>query len=251
MSRIERGDGWEMRLGRWEDSPVEVCDHVICDPPYSEHVHRSQRRNTPNGVSSEDIQFDPLSDMSPIFRLTSTANRWCIAWCAVEDFGAIRDAVGGWRKQGGFYVRSGAWMKTNPMPQITGDRPAQWGEGCAIMHSVGGRMKWNGGGLPAKWVGPTKSSGDTYHQTPKPLWLMQQQIEQFTDPGDLIWDPYAGSATTGVACLITGRRFIGHEMQERYFEIACDRLRATNRGTTLDAARAGQMTLIDAMGVEG
>ena len=112
-------------------------------------------------------------------------------------------------------------------------------------------MKWNGGGLPAKWVGPTKSSGDTYHQTPKPLWLMQQQIEQFTDPGDLIWDPYAGSATTGVACLITGRRFIGHEMQERYFEIACDRLRATNRGTTLDAARAGQMTLIDAMGVEG
>jgi len=68
-------------------------------------------------------------------------------------------------------------------------------------------------------------------------------IDEFTDPGDLVFDPFAGSATTGVACVMRGRRFIGCELQDRYFDIACERLRATNEGQTLEARQAGQQTL--------
>ena len=245
--RVEYGKGWEMRLGRWQESPVDECDHVISDPPYTDHVSTNQRRCTgiANGlqVDKSDLTFMGLGGGDiphMVDAFTSSARRWVIIWCAVEQVGDYQRACPD------AYVRGGVWVKTNPTPQFSGDRPAMWGEACAILHGPS-RKRWHGGGHPAKWVGPYERN-DRHHETQKPLWLMTAQVEQFTDPGDLIWDPYAGSATTGVAALLTGRRFVGHEMQERYFEIAVERLRATNRGTTLDAAMAGQMTLIDAMG---
>lgn len=69
------------------------------------------------------------------------------------------------------------------------------------------------------------SSNGGPHPTTKPLALMRRIVEDFTDPDDLICDPFAGSGTTGVACIRLGRRFIGWEKDPAYFEIACRRLR--------------------------
>jgi site-specific DNA-methyltransferase (adenine-specific) len=63
--------------------------------------------------------------------------------------------------------------------------------------------------------------------TQKPVKLMCELISLFTDPGDLILDPFMGSGTTGVACIKLGNRFIGVEIDEDYFEVACGRIRAT------------------------
>jgi hypothetical protein len=84
-----------------------------------------------------------------------------------------------------------------------------------------------------------------------PLWLMRALVEDFTDPDDLVWDPYSGSGTTGVACLLTGRRFLGHELQERYYDIACERLRAAEKGQALSDHRAGQVPMFAPRGGEG
>ena len=54
---------------------------------------------------------------------------------------------------------------------------------------------------------------------------MRDIIEDFTLPGDLVLDPFAGSGTTGVACRMLGRRFVGWELSPAYHEIACRRLR--------------------------
>ena len=246
MTTVQTGDGWEMRFGRWEDSPPGVVDHVISDPPYSDHVHDKPMRhggNSPGGYFETNLSFDAVKPSDVVPTLLGIARRWVICFCSMEHVGVYSEAAGE------SWVRGAVWIKPNGTPQFTGDRPAMWGESIAIMHRPG-KKKWNAGGKRGEYRHNTCRS-DRHHETAKPVDLMVELIEDFTDPGDLIWDPYAGSATTGVACLITGRRFIGHEMQERYFDIACDRLRATNRGTTLDAARAGQMTLIDAMGVEG
>jgi site-specific DNA-methyltransferase (adenine-specific) len=74
---------------------------------------------------------------------------------------------------------------------------------------------------------------------------MLDLVAAFTDPGDLVWDPYCGSGTTGVACLRLGRRFIGHEMQPHYAKIAAERLEAETRGLTLQDVRRGQTSILD------
>jgi DNA modification methylase len=66
----------------------------------------------------------------------------------------------------------------------------------------------------------------TGHQTQKPLALMETLVRLFSDPGELILDPFAGSGTTGVAAVRLGRRFLGWEMNPEYAEIARKRIAA-------------------------
>jgi len=62
------------------------------------------------------------------------------------------------------------------------------------------------------------------HVWPKPLKLMTKLITHWSKPGDTILDPFMGSGTTGVACIQTGRNFIGIEIDEDYFNIAKKRI---------------------------
>ncbi len=59
--------------------------------------------------------------------------------------------------------------------------------------------------------------------TAKPLSLMQELVEPVI-PGGTILDPFMGSGTTGVAAVTSGRRFIGVEMSNFYFDVACKRI---------------------------
>lgn len=66
------------------------------------------------------------------------------------------------------------------------------------------------------------------HPTQKPLGVMQWCIDQIPD-AQTILDPFMGSGTTGVAAVQMGRKFIGIEREERYFEIACKRIEQAQR----------------------
>lgn len=256
---IEKGEGWEMRLGKWQASPVEECDHIITDPPYTNHVHKNQRRSgASNGAGEfqeiivDDLSFAAMTGADELITWALDASRrWVLVWCAMEQFGEYVKAAGGrWQSggKGGAYVRSCAWIKSNPTPQFSGDRPGMWGEGCAVMHSLeAGALRWNGGGKSGIYAGTSVRGDDRIHETQKPLWLMRAQVWDFTDKGELIWDPYAGSATTGVAAISTGRRFIGHELDIKNFKQAVSRLRAVERGTDRQSDEAGQLTIIDAI----
>lgn len=247
MTEIVTGEGWEMRLGKWQDSPPEIVDHVICDPPYDDATHSGGRRavtgrTTNTGiVACLEIPFDPLTveDIAEVASLTAIAERWILAFCSAEQLGTYRELADD------EWIRAGAFVKTNPTPQFSGDRPATWGDGIAIMHRAG-RKRWNGGGDPAVWFAARgyQKRADKHHPTEKPLALMAQLVRDFTDPGDLIWDPYAGSATTGVAALRLGRRFLGHEVEPEYFETACERLReAESADALLDRMTGKQSNL--------
>jgi hypothetical protein len=61
-----------------------------------------------------------------------------------------------------------------------------------------------------------------FHPAEKPLPLIRKIVYE-TD-GDIILDPFKGSATTGVACVNLNRRFIGIEINEKYFDTACKRI---------------------------
>ncbi len=62
------------------------------------------------------------------------------------------------------------------------------------------------------------------HPCPKPLNIMNWAIKRFSLSGETILDPFMGSGTTGVACVKLGRKFIGIELDEKYFDIACKRI---------------------------
>lgn len=69
------------------------------------------------------------------------------------------------------------------------------------------------------------SEGKTLHPTQKPVALMEYLIRTYTNPGETVLDNTMGSGTTGVAAVLTGRKFIGIEKEEKYFNIACERVR--------------------------
>lgn len=64
------------------------------------------------------------------------------------------------------------------------------------------------------------------HPTQKPVALMEYLIRTYTNEGETVLDNTMGSGTTGVACMNTGRNFIGIERDEKYFEIAKQRIKA-------------------------
>ncbi|MEU4296359.1 DNA-methyltransferase [Kitasatospora aureofaciens] len=67
------------------------------------------------------------------------------------------------------------------------------------------------------------------HPTEKPVRLMAELIESSSRRGELILDPFAGSGSTLVAALLAGRHAIGCELDERYVEVAVQRIREAER----------------------
>ena len=71
-----------------------------------------------------------------------------------------------------------------------------------------------------------RSESDRQHPTQKPVALMAWCVEKTTG---LVLDPFMGSGTTGVACVKLGRKFIGIEIEPKYFDIACRRIEQATR----------------------
>jgi len=81
------------------------------------------------------------------------------------------------------------------------------------------------------------------HPTPKPLEILLAQVELFSQPDDLILDPFCGSGTTCVAAKMLGRNYIGIDISEEYCEIARMRLKAIETGVPVKEQKQGQMGL--------
>ncbi len=75
---------------------------------------------------------------------------------------------------------------------------------------------------------------NTDHPTTKPLWIMERLIKVSTNPDMIVLDCFAGSGTTGVACVQTGRNFIGIEIDEGYFKIAEKRIHDAQQQMRID-----------------
>ena len=67
------------------------------------------------------------------------------------------------------------------------------------------------------------------HPTEKPLDLMEYLVKTYTNEGDTVLDNCIGSGTTAIACINTGRNYIGIEKEEKYYRIAEERIRQRNK----------------------
>lgn len=210
------------------DGSVDV---IITDPPYSEYVHTRSRGSSPGsvakrarGIIKQDRALDFACLTPDVMHLAAyhfgrIAKRWVLVFCAVEDSHSWALAM---RLAGLEYVRTLAWVKEGGTPQFTGDRPAAGFEAIVLAHPPG-KKRWNGGGRPGVYRVPI-AHGRREHTAQKPLALMEMLVRDFTEHGELILDPFAGAATTGVAAKVNGRRFVGMEKDPHWFRVGARRL---------------------------
>jgi site-specific DNA-methyltransferase (adenine-specific) len=215
---LYHGDSREFLRGL-EDSAV---DCVITDPPYDARTHGGAITNKGGSkggaVAVEFSAFTHEVQVETFTQLGRISRGWVIATLATSTaFRFDLEPPAGLR-----CLRVGVWVKPNPMPQISGDRPGQGWEPVVFLHKKGVRSKWNGGGKSGVWIHPVVQNEG--HATVKPLPMVTDWVRLFTNPGETVLDPFAGSGTTLRAAKNEGRKAIGVELEERYCEIAARRL---------------------------
>lgn len=226
MIDVRLGDGI---AGLAELTDLTV-DHVITDPPFDARTHRAAAESGDWRRGKREVRNAlPFAHLEPIelervaAELARVTRRWIVVFCAERQIELWARSL---ESRGARFIRVGAAVRTNPRPQMLGDRPAPGVDHLVIAHGRGEALRWNGGGRPGRWESPAArwDPGGQVHPCQKPLRLVRRLIEDFADRGDLICDPFAGSGTTAVACKELGRDFLGWELEPEYHASAVERI---------------------------
>jgi len=202
--------------------------HVISDPPYEAVMQRKWGVLSHGGNSAhvrhEALGFQAIDEIRADVtqKMVASCGGWLIAFCMAEGVRAWRDEI---EASGAKYKRALVWIKPDAMPQFNGQGPSVGHEMMVSAWCGQGFSRWNGGGRPGTFIFTKNTPGGADHPTQKPLPLIQELVGLFSNPAETILDPFMGSGTTGVACVKTGRKFIGIELDPDYFDIACKRIR--------------------------
>lgn len=224
----------EVISSTWQDParglralPDKYFDHFITDPPYSEYVHRNKWSGSTEGndtATPTPVTFRPLSlaelreAAGEIVRVTKG---WVLVFCADDDIVNWREAL---TSAGALRWPGLIWTKPNGTPQFRGEGPSQPCEHIvSAWCGAPNRPVWNGGGKQGHYDVPTEGK-DRTNETQKPHRLMEHLVLDFTRPGDLVGDAYAGSGTTGVAAKVCGREFVLWEERPEQAAAAVRRL---------------------------
>ncbi len=224
---------WDLRLGDCLDPmaglaslPGRSVDVVITDPPYGigdDPLRLSPAKLAEKGGAGNN-DYHPVTDWDD-----AIDERWCAQCCRVSG---VVVWFGHWRKRHEveaamvYPLRAEIiWAKdthTTPAQPVASQDERIWVFSAeTVKPRKFSTSVWR---VP---VIPTWSHKN--HKNEKPEALMVQLLEVFTDPGQTILDPFAGSGTTGVAAIRLGRRFLGWEKDPKYHAIATRRLQGTRQ----------------------
>lgn len=243
---------WDLRLGRWQDALADVgeVDAVITDPPYSPRAHQGFRsqddmieaqraalaRNRAAGRVTKDglvhgrpsfgsIPYDPMTEDHARAMVSFFAPR-CRNWFVIfGDHISYRLWEAALEAAGWYVFAPVVWLRTGGTPRFQGDGPACSTEWICVARP---RRKTTCGSLPGHYVHPVLkgNAAGKVLTGQKPVDLMRAIIRDYTAPGDLIAEPFAGSGTTLLAAAMEGRRAVGAEMDPATHAKALKRLHA-------------------------
>ena len=214
--RIERIGDAVLLLGDCLDilPTLPKVDAVITDPPYGLNFPYLSYDDSEENLSRLVARFMPLV-IAAASRVAITpgntnmhkypAPSWTAAW--TWDTTTARGKLG--------------WSQWQPI-LFYGDDVAK---GTANWNGKikADRIHFSGG------AANIDSAAGGEHPCAKPEEFMRKLVGRFTAARHEVLDPFMGSGTTGVACMNLGRKFIGIEIEERYFEIACERIENAQR----------------------
>jgi site-specific DNA-methyltransferase (adenine-specific) len=232
LSRIETiAKGVTLYLGDCREilPTLGKASHVISDPPYEDELHRvfgsarSIRTDGKKRSRHDTLGFVGVNADRPEFAklMVDASSGWLIVFSLAEGIRAWRDDI---QAAGAKWDQTLFWVKPDATPRFNGQGPARGAECAAVAWCGSGHRSWNAGGKRGVYTHCVNVGRQGEHPTEKPLPLMAEIIADFTRPGDLICDPFAGSGTTGIACVKAGRRFVGIESDPKYFDLCLRRI---------------------------
>jgi len=219
---------------------LEGVDHVISDPPYEDETHKANEKHSDSRSMRKDggnefkaFGFDGINqtraDVAQVVVKVSAG--WAILFCLAEGVRAWRDDLQAAKAKWDTVL---FWVKPDAAPGFNGQGAARGAE-CAVTAWCGtGYRSWNRGGKRGIYMHNVNTNRQGEHPTEKPLPLMSELIGDFTQPGQLVCDPFMGSGTTGVACVKLGRRFVGIERDPTWFDLSRRRLEKAIKETDSD-----------------
>ena len=122
-------------------------------------------------------------------------------------------------------IRLIEWLKTNPVPLNSKINYLTNSREIAVSAIKKSKPTFNSSYDNGLYEYPICQDKGRFHPTQKPLAFMEELIKKHSNEGDLVLDCFAGSCTTGMACLNTNRNFIGCEVDEKYYDQSINRLK--------------------------
>ena len=228
-SCIYKGDAFQL-LKR---VPKESVRLILTDPPYNvsqaNNLHTMGRRGIDFG--SWDHEFDQTGWLEDAVK-TLVKGGSMIVWNDWKLLGIIAAHL---QELGMVVKRQLIYRKSNPMPRNIKRVPVQ---SCEFaLWAVKPKGKWvfnKRSGVPyerGEFMYPVVRGSK--HPTKKPDGLFQDLVEMFSNPGDLVLDPFAGAGTTAIAAHKTRRNHISFELDDNYFQMIKDALPEVREVDTL------------------
>lgn len=216
------------------DGLREVPDHsvdlIVTDPPYFLSMgHAGSKTNAQSVQLNSNRAFNDLAICTPFYRQL------------FEEFARVLKETGSfyfftdWRGYAYYFPLINASLPVRNL--IVWDKKSGPGSFYSFAHELiifgTYRSKTKAGVGSNVWreaafsSGARSTDGEKVHPTQKPVALLTRMIEDSTEPGAVVLDTFMGSGTTAVACLKSGRQFIGFELDEQYHAIAQQRIAET------------------------
>jgi site-specific DNA-methyltransferase (adenine-specific) len=213
-----------------KDIPDGSVDLIVTDPPYFLSMgHAGSRDNAKNSQLASNRTFNDLAICTPFYR------ELFAEYARVLKEGGSFYFFTDWRGYAYYFPLINAALPVRNM--ICWDKKSGPGSFYSFAHELiifgtyKGKTKtgvgtnvWRMSGFNS---GARSTNGEKQHPTQKPWELIAKAIEDSTEPGAVVLDTFMGSGTTAVACVKTGRNFIGFELDEGYHAIALQRIAET------------------------
>ena len=216
-------------------TPGESVDMVWTDPPYGHSNHDddlNSRLNEHRGLADQPIANDDADSMRRVVggmlteaaRILKADSCCCCCCCGgggpKPTFAWVANRMD---SDGLSFFHSVILDKANPG---LGWRYRRQHEMVMVAHRRGGKLLWADDAIKLPNVLRQMPDRERYHPNEKPVWLVERFVAAHAKADDVVLDPFMGSGTTGVACANLGRKFIGIEIEKKYFDLACERIQA-------------------------
>lgn len=192
-------------------------DAVITDPPYSARTHAGH--DATKEIRAE-LGYAALDEVG-CCALAAAYSDCCSGWVVWMTDHTLAPAISAALSAHGRYVFAPLpFFQAGRSVRLTGDGPCSWTDWIVAARTKA-QSKW--GTLPGGYIAG-QGWNDKARMGGKPTALMESLVQDYSRIGDIVLDSHMGAGTTGVACMRTGRKFIGCEVDADAFALSCKRI---------------------------